>query len=65
MQVRYDKEVDAAYIRLSRKRPTGAVEVQEGIILHLTDRDELVAIEILDASRRFPIRSLFTFEFVR
>jgi uncharacterized protein YuzE len=62
MKVRYDKEVDAAYIQLSRKRPQGAVEIQEGVILHLTEKDELVSIEILNASKRFPIRSLFTFQ---
>jgi uncharacterized protein YuzE len=62
MQVRYDEEVDAAYIRLSSKRPQGAVEIDEGVILHLTDRDEIVSIEILDASKRFPVKNLFKFQ---
>ncbi len=30
MKVRYDDEVDAAYIQLSSKRPKGAIEVREG-----------------------------------
>ncbi|MDP2935248.1 MAG: DUF2283 domain-containing protein [Dehalococcoidia bacterium] len=60
MQVRYDKAVDAAYIELSSKRPQGGVEVGEGVVLHVTKDDEIVAIEILDASKRFPIESLFT-----
>jgi len=34
MKVRYDHEVDAAYIQLSSKRPTGAIELKEGVILH-------------------------------
>jgi uncharacterized protein YuzE len=61
MLVRYDQEADAAHIQLSSKRPQGGVEVGEGVILHITEKDdEIVAIEILDASKRFPIESLFT-----
>ena len=62
MQVRYDKEADAAYIRLSGKRPQGAVELDEGVILHLTEDDKIVAIEILDASQRFPVKNLFKYQ---
>jgi len=46
MKVRYDKEVDAAYIQMSSKKPDGAVEITEGVILHTTAKDEIVAIEI-------------------
>lgn len=60
MQVRYDEAVDAAYIQLSPKRPQGGVEVGEGVVLHVTEKDEIVAIEILGASKRFPIQNLFT-----
>jgi len=47
VQVRYDKEVDAAYIKLSSKRPEGAIEVDEGVILHVTEDNKIVGIEIL------------------
>lgn len=60
MLVSYDESVDAAYIVLSSKSPEGGVEVGEGVVLHVTKDDEIVAIEILDASKRFPIESLFT-----
>ena len=53
MKVKYDKEVDAAYIQMSTKNPDGAVEIAEGVILHTTKKDEIVAIEILDAKKRF------------
>ena len=36
MKVRYDKTVDAAYIEMSSKKPDGAVEIAEGVILHTT-----------------------------
>ncbi len=32
MQVRYDKEVNTAYIKLSSKRPEGAIEIYERVI---------------------------------
>ena len=62
MKVRYDKEVDAAYIQMSSKKPDGAVEIAEGVILHTTGHDEIVAIEILDAARKIPIETLYKLE---
>ena len=62
MKIRYDKEVDAAYIQMSAKKPDGAVEIAEGVILHTTEKDEIVAIEILDAARKFPIKTLYKLE---
>jgi uncharacterized protein YuzE len=59
MQVRYDKEVDAAYIKLSSKRPEGAIEIDEGVILHVTEDDKIVGIEILEASSKIPVKNLF------
>jgi len=62
MKVRYDKKGDAAFIRFSSKRPAGGVEIKEGVILHVTDKDEIVGLEILRASERLPLRNLFTLE---
>jgi len=63
MKIHYDKEVDAAYIRLSDQEPSGVIEVAEGINIDVTDRGEIVGIEILDASKKFPLKSLFTCEY--
>jgi uncharacterized protein YuzE len=63
MKIYYDKEIDAAYIRLSDLEPTGVIEISEGINVDVTDKDELVGIEILDASKKFPLRSLFVYEY--
>jgi len=52
--------VDAAYLRLSDEPPTGVVEVSEGVNLDLTEEGKIVGIEILDASKNFPLQSLFT-----
>ncbi len=63
MKIYYDKEVDAAYIRLSDENPLGIIEISEGINVDTTDAGEVVGIEILDASKKFPLKSLFTCEF--
>jgi len=63
MKVSYDKEVDAAYIRLSDLKPVGVVEISEGVNLDMTEAGEIVGIEILDASKKFPLESLFRYEF--
>ncbi len=62
MKVRYDKEADAAYIQLSSKKPDGGVEMAEGVILHTTSHNEIVGIEILDASKKFPVKNLYKLE---
>ncbi len=63
MKVYYDKTVDAAYLKLSNKKPSGVVEISEGINIDITDEGKIIGIEILDASKKFPIKSLFTIEF--
>lgn len=63
MKIYYDKEVDAAYIRLSDKEPSGVIEVSEGINVDTTETGEIVGIELLDASKKFPLQSLFKCEF--
>ena len=62
MKVRYDKDVDAAWIQMSSKKATGAVEIAEGVILHTTGKNEIVAIEIIDATKKIPIKTLYKLE---
>ncbi len=61
MYVNYDKEVDAAFIQLSEKKPDSAIEIKEGIILHLTKDGDIVAFEILQASKKLNIAELFNY----
>lgn len=65
MKVRYDKAANAAYLQMSSKKPDGAVEMAEGVILHTTKNHEIVAIEILEASHRIPLSTLYKLELVR
>lgn len=62
MKIQYDKEVDTAYIKLSNLRPTGVVEIIEGFNIDTTDEGKIVGIEILSASKKFPIENLFKYE---
>jgi uncharacterized protein YuzE len=36
----------------------------EGVIIHTTSKDEIVAIEILGAAKKIPIKSLFKLELI-
>ncbi|MDI6788725.1 MAG: DUF2283 domain-containing protein [Planctomycetota bacterium] len=65
MKIKYDKEVDAAYLRLCSRTPHSAIEIDEGVILHVTEDGKIVSIEILEASKRVPIRNLFTLQTVK
>ena len=63
MKIHYDQDVDAAYLHLSDEVPSGVVEISEGVNLDLTEDGKIVGIEILDASKKFPLQSLFTCEY--
>ena len=63
MKISYDKEADAAYIRLSDELPLAAVEAGEGIHIDLTADKQVVGIEILDASKRINLNTLYKYEF--
>jgi len=63
MKIYYDEEVDAAYLQLSDEIPTGTVEVSDGVNLDRTEEGRIVGIEILDASKNFPLQSLFSCEY--
>jgi len=38
------------------------LEMAEGVLVHTTADNELVGIEIIGASSRFPIKNLFSFQ---
>ncbi|HLF90128.1 MAG TPA: DUF2283 domain-containing protein [Anaerolineales bacterium] len=65
MKISYDKKYDLAYIQFSKKKPQRAVEIGEGIAVHVTKKNELVALEIFDARRHVPIQSLFELQEVK
>ncbi len=62
MNVYYDKEVDAVYIKLGNKTPEGVIEISEGINVDTTDDDKIVGIEILDASKKNDIKTILSYK---
>ena len=62
MKVHYDAEVDAIYIRLGNQKPDGVVEIYEGVNLDTTSDNKIVGIELLNASKRLNIKTIFSYE---
>lgn len=62
MKVRYDKEVDAVYIKLGNQKPEGVVEISEGVNLDTTSDDKIVGIEILNAFKKMNIKTILSYE---
>ena len=62
MRVHYDVKHEIAYVRFSRKKPDGAIEIGEDVVLDTTAENEIVGIEIFDATKRLPVKSLFRLE---
>lgn len=54
MRFHYDKKEDALYIRFNENPYQESEEIREGIIFDYDKKGKIIAIEILDASRRFP-----------
>ena len=55
MRFHYDKEVDALYMRFNEQKYKKSDEVAECVIFDYDRKGKIVGIEILDASKRFPV----------
>ena len=62
MRVYYDNEVDAIYIKLGNQKPEGVIEISEGVNLDTTSENKIVGIEILNASKKMNIKTIFSYE---
>ena len=61
MIVRYDDAVDALYMELSVETPDGAVELTDGINVDTTSDGHIAGIEILNASTRIDLKTIFNY----
>lgn len=52
MVIKYDKDIDVIYIKLSDNRVAESDEEKPGIILDYDESGNIVGIEVLEASRR-------------
>jgi uncharacterized protein YuzE len=62
MVIHYDEEADALYITLGRQKPDGVVEVSDNVNLDSTADNKIVGIEILNASQRMNLKTIFSYE---
>jgi uncharacterized protein YuzE len=61
MNVFYDDEVDALYIRLGEEDPEGVTEMSEGVNVDLTRDGRVIGIEILGASKKIDLQTLLVY----
>lgn len=58
MQITYDTEADALYIKFQDGKFLKNKEVQEGVVLDIGEGEALLGIEVLNASARFSLQDL-------
>ncbi|PZC46562.1 MAG: Uncharacterized protein YuzE [Chloroflexi bacterium] len=58
MKITYDTEADAIYIQFMEAPFSTNKEVADGVILDIGKDNEVLGIEVLDASLRFPPETL-------
>jgi len=63
MKLHYDQQVDALYIRLDNSNIIESEEIKEGIVLDYNENEQVVGIEILNASKRIPLPELKKVQF--
>ncbi len=51
LRVSYDRVADALYIRLREGKVSDSIELNEGIVVDLDERGEIVGLEIINFSK--------------
>ena len=58
MKIEYDKKADAIYIHFQQGEYEVSEEIADGIIVDYTKDGKVIGIEILEVSKRMPIKEL-------
>ena len=58
MKISYDSEVDALDIEFQKGKYDVSEELVEGIIVDYTKSGKIISIEILDASKKVPLKDM-------
>lgn len=63
MRIEYDREADAIYVHLTEKQQkvSKSREIEDGVILDLDAKRQVLGIEVLDVSKRFKEADAFQF----
>jgi uncharacterized protein YuzE len=57
MELRYDPQVDALYLRISEEKVMDTREIEEGVMIDYDAAGAVVGVEILDASEHLQVLS--------
>jgi uncharacterized protein YuzE len=61
MNVSYDNEVDALYIRLGEEQPECVTEISDGVNVDITREGRVIGIELLEASKKIDIQTILVY----
>ncbi|KKW32895.1 MAG: hypothetical protein UY76_C0014G0008 [Candidatus Uhrbacteria bacterium GW2011_GWA2_52_8d] len=63
MKIEYDREADAIYVHLMEKpkKVARSREIEQGVILDLDTKKQVIGIEVLEVSKRFKEADAFQF----
>lgn len=53
MKIEFNKKANALYVYFKEKYVSTSKEIEDGIILDFDEQNQIIGIEILDASERF------------
>lgn len=59
MKIEYDKEVDALYIRIQKKKVARTREIEDGVNLDIDSDGKIIGLEIIGATERYKSEDIF------
>ena len=64
MKIKYNQQLDILYIRFNEEKIAESDSEKSGVVLAFDNKGGIVAIEILNASRKMPQPTKFEYEIV-
>ena len=58
MRIEFDQEADALYVQIHEDYVAHVKEIEEGVIIDFDKDRKIIGIEILDVTKRFPLKDL-------
>ena len=58
MRIEFDQEADALYVQIHEAYVAHVKEIEEGVIIDFDENGKVIGIEILDVTKRFPLKDL-------
>ena len=58
MRIEFDQKADALYVQIHEDYVAHVKEIEEGVIVDFDRNRKIIGIEILDVTKRFPLKDL-------